>query len=151
LALAPLLGGHWSIKTIEPVVLRRNGRLLQPAELSFREWVVAIVRRLTELTSLYGTIEPNNELDQSSLFAAADSVKLGVRDYRIISRQRFSKRQGQSHPLTGISGSFEVDGDLEPFGPLFRLGELFHIGKSIAFGLGQFEVEALSDPPQGEP
>ncbi|MGS2743883.1 CRISPR system precrRNA processing endoribonuclease RAMP protein Cas6 [Halomonas sp. LS-001] len=57
--------------------------------------------------------------------------------------QRHSQRQGKSMRLDGLLGTATLHGDLTLWWPWLWLGQYTHLGKNTAFGLGQYQLNAL--------
>lgn len=55
--------------------------------------------------------------------------------------ERYSARQGQRVPMTGVTGRVTYEGDVATFWPWLALGELVHVGKGAAFGLGRYRMD----------
>ncbi|WP_240125357.1 CRISPR system precrRNA processing endoribonuclease RAMP protein Cas6 [Thermomonas alba] len=54
--------------------------------------------------------------------------------------ERWSSRQGKTHPMGGVLGRFHMRGPLTPFLPLLHAGQWLHVGKHAAFGQGRYQL-----------
>lgn len=54
--------------------------------------------------------------------------------------RRFSTRQQQEVPLSGVTGLLACEGDFGILEPILRAGEYVHVGKNATFGLGKLRV-----------
>ena len=79
------------------------------------------------------------EVDFAELKRTAEACKgQGVLEWR--DWARYSGRQQRRMKLGGVTGSYEISGDLAPFAPFLRAGELIHLGKNATLGLGAYRI-----------
>jgi len=96
-----------------------------------------LIRRLGGLSEAYcegHRPELKNLLERVSDVRTAKSLLF--REYV----ERYSRRQDLRHPIGGLKGFLQLEGNLEPFMPYLRLGEWLHLGKQTTFGLGQYQI-----------
>ena len=121
-----------------PLRLQRGGQVLSPAQLTPRDLLMALLRRVANLVELQ--LGGKLEVDFAALNAHAATItgphQLGWRDWT-----RHSSRQQQHMVLGGAVGRWTLHGDLAPFWPLLYLGQWLHVGKNASFGLGRYRLE----------
>lgn len=94
-----------------------------------------LMRRYLTLARLYW----QNNADTAELSAQAagqgQSPQLLWHEHR-----RFSNRQKQTTPLSGIIGTWQLT-DLSPaFAQMLYIGQWLHLGKETVFGNGQYRI-----------
>lgn len=118
-----------------PLRLQHNGRPIRPAELTARDFLVSLLRRIALLSEFHAG--QKLDLDFHHLSEQATRVRaegsLAWRDWT-----RFSSRQQQEMVLGGCVGEWTLNGNLAPFMSLLRLGQWLHVGKNATFGLGKY-------------
>jgi hypothetical protein len=105
--------------------------------LDFALLMQELIRRLGGLSEAYcegHRPELENLLERVSDVRTAKSLLF--REYI----ERYSRRQDIRHPIGGLKGFLQLEGNLEPFMPYLRLGEWLHLGKQTTFGLGQYQI-----------
>ena len=121
-----------------PLRLQRGGQVLGPAQLTPRDLLMALLRRVANLVELQ--LGGKLDVDFAALNAHAATItgthQLGWRDWT-----RHSSRQQQHMVLGGAVGRWTLHGDLAPFWPLLHLGQGLHVGKNASFGLGRYRIE----------
>ncbi len=120
-----------------PLRLQQNSRPMGPDELTGRDLLVNLLRRVALISEFHA--EQKLQLDFHSLGEAAHDIssekKLHWKDWT-----RYSSRQKQEMTLGGVVGDWSLAGNLEPFNPLLQLGQWLHIGKNASFGLGRYQL-----------
>ena len=124
-----------------PLRLQKNGRPLRADELSARDLLMHLVRRVALIHEFHGP-EPM-ALDFSALAQQASLVE-GHKQLRWLDWSRYSSRQQQKMSLGGVVGRWTLHGDLRAFLPFLHLGQWLHVGKETTFGLGGYQVEHLT-------
>lgn len=121
-----------------PLRLQRQGRVLGVDRITAHDLLMALLRRVANLTELQ--LGGQLDVDFAALNAHArtitDSRQLQWRDWT-----RQSSRQQQRMVLGGVVGRWTLHGDLRPFWPMLHLGQWLHIGKNATFGLGRYHLE----------
>jgi hypothetical protein len=97
--------------------------------------------RLSALRALYG---PGPlEIDFQGFGGRADGVSaLGGRMENVCGERR-SARTGMVHPLGGVTGWAEYEGELGEFVPYLRAGSYAGVGRQTVWGRGRLGVELL--------
>lgn len=121
-----------------PAWVETGGRLLpslQPQTL-FR----AVARRISVVCALYGALGPDHDAVFAELDALAAGARVTRRKLRVMGWERLSLERGARHPMRGLVGAIEVEGELGPLVPWLGWGEIVHVGKSTIYGLGRMRV-----------
>lgn len=149
--VAPTLepaGAQVALVTRTPLRLQREGRPYDPAAVTPRAFIAAVIRR-ARLLAIHAGDEAQAEVAQwpvADWLALADGIghrpALAWRNWH-----RFSARQRQRMNLGGLVGQWAWAEVPEPVQALLRLGELLHVGKEASFGLGAFEIRSLEPAP----
>lgn len=131
------------IRKKRPCVLNHirfeNGRKKKRLVTNF-DFVFLIQELLRRLGGLSEAYCEGYYPDFSHLLECASDVRTKK---SLLSRKeikRYSARQNRRHPIGGMIGFLQLEGNLEPFLPYLRLGEWLHIGKKTTFGLGQYKI-----------
>lgn len=121
-----------------PLRLLQDGRVLGVGQLTPRNLLMALLRRVAHLVELQ--LGATLDVDFAGLSARAAGItgrsELTWRDWT-----RYSNRQQQRMTLGGAVGRWTLHGDLRPFWPLLYLGQWLHVGKNATFGLGRYRIE----------
>lgn len=140
LQLPALDGDGFILNFHTPLRLQKNGRALQPSELTARDLLMALARRVSLLMEFHA--DHSIELDFSTLASLAPAIpfthQLRWRDWT-----RFSSRQQQSMQLGGATGQWQLDQVPTLFHTLLQLGQWLHVGKNATFGLGGYTISAV--------
>jgi hypothetical protein len=116
-----------------------NGTGLPPFEL-----LAARVRdRVSALCTLYGSGEPG--LDFRGLAERARTVLAVSGELTSARSQRTSSRTGQTHPLSGLTGSVRYEGELSEFVPLLRAACCTGVGRQTVWGHGEIAIRQAED------
>jgi hypothetical protein len=103
------------------------------------EVLAARVRdRISALCALYGGGEPG--LDFRGLAERARAVRAAAGEMTCVRSQRTSSRTGQSHPLSGLTGSVTYEGELSEFVPLLRAACCTGVGRQTVWGHGEIAI-----------
>jgi len=141
----PALPDRFQIHIETPLRLKREDRLVTPAEFGFGDLFGHLLRRVSML-SYFHTDTPL-EVDFAALAEA--SRKVAVRRPELSWRDwtRYSSRQQTAMQMGGLLGRFELRGeDAEAFWPYLWLGQWTHVGKGATMGLGRYRIRAASLP-----
>ncbi len=109
---------------------------LEPAGL-----VRSIYRRLCTLCFLYGELDDDAEARVATLDALARSLRVVRHSLQPLRWDRHSLERNHRHPMKGLWGTLELEGELEGLAGVLRLAEVAHVGKATSHGLGRIRVE----------
>lgn len=142
------------LEFLTPLRLERNKHLLGKNELCPKELLLALARRMQQLTSVYiGVPEPFDwqavqraaeRLEETRKMEWGEFIRYSTRQAK--SEQTSSELQESSRKvavprkLGGMVGTWELRGDLTLIAPLLAFGELMHVGKATTFGLGRYRL-----------
>ena len=126
-----------------PLRLQRGGQVLGIGQLTPRDLLMALLRRVANLVELQlgGTLDVDFTALNTHAATTTGQHQLVWRDWA-----RRSSRQQQHMVLGGAVGRWTLQGDLAPFWPLLHLGQWLHVGKNASFGLGRYRLEAQTAP-----
>ncbi len=128
-----------SIRFESPLRLQRNGRTLTPRSFSPTSFLMNLVRRYAMLCLFHEERELRSDFKE--LKRQASQVKLRQNHLSSVHLERYSARQGRTHPLSGIVGECVLDmGQAPDLWPFLWLGQYILAGKGTVFGLGQYRV-----------
>ena len=131
--LSPLLLKHKSRGTLK-------SRPLAPEELTLRNLLVALHRRLELTQRLYGV--PSQLPELAVWLKEADALDLRA-DLQEQHFARHSNRQQQSMPLYGLSGVIHLSGPLSSsLRSALAIGQWLHIGGKTALGFGGYRLHS---------
>jgi hypothetical protein len=103
------------------------------------ETLAARVRdRVSALSSLYGCGEL--DLDFRGLAERARPVQAVSGELARVLASRTSSRTGQTHPLSGLTGSVRYEGELSEFVPLLRAACRTGVGRQTVWGHGEIAL-----------
>jgi hypothetical protein len=94
--------------------------------------------RVSALCNLYGSGEPG--LDFRGLAERARAVRTVSGELTSVRAQRTSSRTGQTHPLSGFTGSVIYEGELSEFVPLLRAACFTGVGRQTVWGHGEIAL-----------
>ena len=121
-----------------PLRLQDNGRAIPPAQLTARDLLMTLTRRISLLLELQMGLQSNFNFNHLLELASKTQFRhhLSWRDWT-----RFSSRQQQSMQLGGAIGYWEFESLAPEFGALLELGQWLHVGKNASFGLGKYTLQ----------
>ena len=126
---------NYHITLCTPLKIVQQGKQL--SEFDSQIFFKTINRRIRQLISMYGT---ENE-EKPYTFGESQIVNSL---FTVIKLDKWSSKQNQVEKLGGLTGSFELTGNLSPFEKsLLQAGVLFSIGKNTTHGLGKIEVKSI--------
>lgn len=120
-----------------PLRLQNNGVPLKTQTVTERALLMALVRRLALISEFHGetTWQPDfNHLSELTNHISGQR-QLSWRDW-----QRYSSRQKQKMALGGLTGRWDLRGELAAFWPALWFGQWLHAGKNASFGLGCYRI-----------
>jgi len=130
------------VRLLTSLHVKRGGQPLRPQDFTAADFVWAAVRRVADVCELH--LRQPTGFDFAALKAAAGALRLSSADLGWLELRRWSNRQQRHTPLAGLVGTFTIEGDLTPFWPALRLGLWLHAGSKTSFGLGRYELEAIT-------
>jgi hypothetical protein len=136
------LGQRISIRFLTPTELKCEGAVV--TRLEFGIFFRRLRDRISNLRSLYQGGPLDIDFEQSG--RRADEVRLIYQEVRRVNVDRLSSRTGQRHPIGGIVGEVEYEGDLSGFAPYLRIGEFVGVGRQTVWGKGQFRCSKETAP-----
>jgi CRISPR-associated endoribonuclease Cas6 len=98
--------------------------------------------RVSTLRALYG--EGPLQIDFRGLAARAQAVKTTTRELRPVDVERRSSRTGQRHPIGGLVGFAEYEGDLAEFLPYLEVASWTGVGRHCTWGNGHITTKVLA-------
>jgi len=122
---------------ITPLRLQNNGVPLKAQALTERALLMALVRRFALISEFHG--ESPWQPDFRRLGELAGNVE-GTRQLSWRDWKRYSSRQKQEMALGGVTGRWDLHGDLSAFWPALWFGQWLHAGKNASFGLGRYRI-----------
>ncbi|MDQ7032504.1 MAG: CRISPR system precrRNA processing endoribonuclease RAMP protein Cas6 [Desulfonauticus sp.] len=130
-----------SLRFLTPLNLIRNGEKVM-ADLTFKDIIRSLLRRIRLLAYFHCGLSPQElELDFTYFMQEAEKVREINKKLRWFSVNRYSTRQKQRMPVSGIVGKISFQGNLKPFWEFLLLGQYLNIGKNTSFGCGRYRVE----------
>lgn len=149
---APSAPSLCRVRLRAPLRLLRAGRPLRPGAFTARDFLLALVRRISWLAYFHAG-GPHRPADLDDLVAAAGAVRIVARGLRWWDWARYSSRQHQRIPMGGAAGWLELAGPgLARLWPYLWLGQWTHVGRGAVMGLGGYRLlaslpNAASTPP----
>lgn len=120
-----------------PFLLARNGRAILPADLTARDILMALVRRVAELSLIHAGQPLQADFSALAELASQAALEADLRDIRFA---RHSSRLQRSMPMRGNLGTLTLRGELAPFWPFLYLCQWLHMGKKCVFGFGRYTL-----------
>ena len=128
------------IDFLNPLRVQRRRKLLGWRELTFQDIWHALHRRLHAVADCYlGGV-------QQLPFALTRELPEGLQsycDFSWVELRRYSSRQNQLTPISGVIGSVQLTGNWHPLWEALYLMQWLNHGKNTAFGLGLYRISAL--------
>ncbi len=94
--------------------------------------------RISSLRALYG---PGPlDIDFRAMGDRAKRVRTVFSDVQDVNRTRISRRTGQRHPISGLIGVVEYEGDLAEFLPYLKAGAWTGVGRQTVWGKGELQI-----------
>ncbi len=122
-----------------PLRLQHKGRILGPDTFSATTFLMNIVRRYSMLSLFHEGREL--QADFRALKRQAEQVRVIDKRLRMVRLQRYSARQGRTHPLDGVVGDCTLDMREAPdLWPFLWLGQYTLAGKGTVYGLGRYGI-----------
>lgn len=132
----PEPSGDLTLHLQTPLRLMESGRLLEHDRLTTESFAKALLRRIQQVNHLYlHQAVPDWWQFRTWFEPVVLSGKL-----RKIRLNRYSSRQQQAMPLTGVLGDIHLTGVCSELQLWLMLGQYLHLGKNSTFGLGQYQL-----------
>jgi CRISPR-associated endoribonuclease Cas6 len=131
---------HIRINLLSPLRVKTGGSFAR--DFDFLEFLRFVLRRLRSLFCEFS--ETGWCVDEKPLLQKAKSIIVLEKNIRWEEQVRYSNRQKTKLFIGGLSGTFEVKGDLTPFIQFLKAAEIVHLGKETSFGLGRIKIENLN-------
>ena len=133
-------GNSVNVRLLSPLRLRRDNKPIPGDELTFRDFMSSLIRRISMLTWFFSPTPL--ETDFAALTRLMDEIDINDRKLKRQKLQRYSSRQRTHVPMDGLRGSFRVEHEnLAPFWPYLWLGQWTHVGRGCTMGLGCYVLE----------
>lgn len=126
-----------SIEFQTPLRLQREGEVLGAGEVTARDLLMALLRRVANVTEMH--LHESLDVDFPAMNRAATAIE-SRKELEWRSWTRYSQRQRREMQFSGLVGRWTLQGDLNPFWPLLYLGQWLHVGKNTTFGLGRYAI-----------
>ena len=140
--------GEIKLKFITPVAFKDQSSGYLTMEPDFSRIIGSIMRRYTAFEASEGCQLNWNFAEISRL---AHQVKLSGINLEPVYWERFSTRQQQRIPISGVIGQACYTGPVNAFVDLIRAGEIIRCGRSTTFGQGRISYAGSIDLPAREP
>jgi hypothetical protein len=130
------------LKFLTPARIRVEGDL--QVGMNFELLARNLLRRVSMLAAVHG--RARLDWDYRGLIARAGEVETRSSALRWFDLERYSNRQQTKMSLGGFIGEVEYSGKaIKELLPLMAAGEILHVGAGTSFGLGRYEIVALSN------
>jgi len=135
-----------------PTRLKHRGDIVRPEALSLAALAQNAFRRTLSLALCYGKAPSrvnavrasDIEAWQSALWTLTETTTAHTTDLRWVQDSRYSHRQQQRHPVSGLVGSVKLEGPpetLQGWWALLRRAAPLHLGKNTSMGNGRVRVQ----------
>ncbi|MDD3148965.1 MAG: CRISPR system precrRNA processing endoribonuclease RAMP protein Cas6 [Candidatus Riflebacteria bacterium] len=147
-SMLPDVPGEIRLKFITPVAFKDQSRGHLTLEPDFSRIIGSLMRRYTAFEASEG-----NRLDWNfaEISRLARQVKLSTINLEPVYWERFSTRQQQRIPISGVIGQACYIGPVNGFVDLIRAGEIIRCGRSTTFGQGRISYAGSIALPAREP
>lgn len=125
------------LELMTPMRLQHHGKLLSESELTAPIFCVSLLRKVRQLSMLYGTPMSGDVFDK--LYQAAQRVQGRCALYES-KLSRYSNRQHQKISQDGLLGRMEFYHVSDELYQVLHLGQWLHVGKGGVFGLGAYRI-----------
>jgi hypothetical protein len=129
------------IQLLTPTRLISGGKLLKQIDPAV--FVGRLVDRCQQLTTYYSQTSVDTSQWKTaylSLVEQADTLTVTDKNTRWEEAFSGSRRKGGITPISGLVGSFQLQGDLRPFYPWLLWGQSLHVGKDAVKGNGWYHI-----------
>lgn len=131
-----------NLKFITPVAFKDKRTGHPTLEPDFARIIGSLMRRYSSFEASEG-----NELkwNFAEIARLARQVKLAAINAAPVYWERFSSRQSQRIPISGIIGQATYEGPIRPFFDLLQAGQIIRCGRATTFGQGRISFEETSE------
>lgn len=125
---------------VTPVAFRdvKSGGVTKEPE--FERIIGSLMRRYTIFEA---TEDRQLDWNFTKISELARQVRISGMDIEPVYWERYSTRQQQRMPISGIIGKVRYSGPVLPFEELLNAGEILRCGKNITFGQGRINVAQI--------
>lgn len=133
----------WHVVFETPTIIKHKGAVMLPATFSTRALIRSVLFRLSLLSHFHclrsgGPPADPLGLDYRSLLDGFSSATISDVFLYEFHAERFSARQGRTHPINGITGSLVITSEaFRAIAHLLPLARLFGVGKFATYGFGR--------------
>ena len=147
-SLSAFEDGEIRLKFVTPVAFKDQSRGNLTLEPDFSRITGSLMRRYTAFEASEGNRITWNFAEISRL---ARQVKISAINLEPVYWERFSTRQQQRIPISGVIGQVSYTGPVKVFIDLLRAGEVIRCGRSTTFGQGRISCDGGIALPAREP
>jgi hypothetical protein len=127
------------LRLVTPLRIKRDGHFVGARDLTARDIVHTLYRRLRDLSTSYGG-DPQR-FEPRAIPHEPDALQLHVDWLRWHEWTRYSSRQDTLMQFGGLIGEIRLAGPaLADVWPALWFGQWAHVGKGTAFGLGGYRI-----------
>ncbi len=123
---------------VTPVAFKNNGKITR--EPDFSRIIGSLMRRYTFFEATEGRKLNWHFTEISEL---AKQVRISGMNIETVSWERYSTRQEQRIPISGVIGTVSYIGPVAAFEELLNAGEILRCGRSITLGQGRINVAQI--------
>ena len=137
IALPENYSTHPLIQLFTPLRIQQKGKIISAHELTQTLFLRQLLRRYLTLAQLHwsNTHSPTPAELSEQISEQHTSPTLTWHEQR-----RYSNRQGQTTPLSGIIGTWQLTNLSPAFAQMLYIGQWLHLGKETVFGNGQYQI-----------
>lgn len=131
-----------AIQLITPMRIKHKNQQLNDSLRSVGFIGIQVARRLTQLARFW--VNDNEELLTAIMANQPYYKELEFIEHLYVEKwDRFSLKQQQAIPFSGLKGQVSAFGNLTALLPLLYVGECIHVGGKTTFGMGEIKIAAL--------
>lgn len=125
-----------TLRFVTPLMLKEANEQTDRVEMSLV--IRRLVGRYAQLTG-----QSISEPGLGTLFDQANRVEIIDDRLRWQKTERYSARQRQTMPQSGLVGTIEYRGPMSALLPWLQMGEWLHLGNKVTFGFGLYRIAKL--------
>ena len=128
---------------LSPTEIKQDGQVLATAD--FRPLFQRLRERLAFLMIHYAAKGSGDVFgtETDELIAAASRVRVVSQNLAAVAVNRYSTRTGQTHPLSGLMGEAEYEGDFRLLWAWMKASEWTGVGRQTVWGKGALRWDAV--------